>query len=214
MSNLALYYFQVASTLSVVLPLAVGFWRFRQLDVPYRLFVLFLLIGLITDLSGWYFYLTKNIAANEYARQAYDLFEAVFITWLIRQFTFNTVLKKTLFWLWPVLLLFWATHFFFADALAMFKSTTQIFFAFAASYCILQITETTPKISRLLSFWILLGIFFYCFTTYFIMGLLSTKLSGIWYMHNAVNIITNLIYLIGFLRSRSMPDRSASVSVN
>ena len=44
MSNLALYYFQVASTLSVVLPLAVGFWRFRQLDVPYRLFVFFLLI--------------------------------------------------------------------------------------------------------------------------------------------------------------------------
>src|SRR5262245_23866632 len=115
MTDQVLYYFQVASTLSVVLPLIMGCWRFRQLEVRYRLFVFFLLVGLVTDLSGWYFYLTHNIAANEYARHAYDLFEAVFITWLIREFTANNVLRKTLLWLWPVLLLFWATRFLYFD---------------------------------------------------------------------------------------------------
>jgi hypothetical protein len=207
MSEQTAYYLQIASTFSVLLPLVAGVWYFRKLDNRIKLFVGFLFIGLVTDLLGWYFYVTRNSNANLYARHAYDLIEAMFLTWLISELATGRIVKKLFSWMWLGLLLFWATRFVYIDAMSLFKTSTQVYFAFAACFCILQLVETTPKFSRLLSFWILLGIFFYCFCTYFIMGLLITKLAKIWYTHNVINIATNLIYLVGFIKSRSLADQ-------
>ncbi len=77
-------------------------------------------------------------------------------------------------------------------------------FSFATAIVILQIIETHRNVGSSIRFWILLGIFFYCFTTYFVMGLLVTKLAKVWYLHNIVNITTNLIYGFGFARARNV----------
>lgn len=210
MSEQVFYYLQVTSTLSVVLPLAAGGLRFRHLDVTMRCFMGFLAVGFAVDLSGWYFALSEKFSHNESLRHAYDLFEAVFLLWIIGRLAGHPLLKKLFTWLLFPLLIFWALRFYDRDLMSVFKSATQILFAFTASYVILRMVEKTEGVSRVMGFWVLLGIFFYCFTTYFIMGLLATALSNAWVIHNIINVATNLIYVAGFTRSRSSVARSPS----
>lgn len=206
------YYVQVVSTLSVLLPLCAGVWQFKRLAQAYRLFLLFLVIGFATDLAGWYFYLTQNVGANEYARHGYDLFEGVFLAWLIKRLSSNGIIIKSFSWLIPAIVLLWTGRFVYAELSSVFKSGTQIIYSFAAGFTLLHMTERAENLSRSLPFWIMLGIFFYCFCTYFIMAFLQTQLSGIWPIHNIINVSTNLIYLIGFLRSMSKNQQTASAS--
>lgn len=202
MNQQTAYYLQVTSTLSVLLPLISGCFNFKHHDLPIKAFIIFLFIGFMADLSGWYFYLTQNATANLYVRHAYDLFEAVFLAWFISQWVKGERLKKIFSWLWPGLIALWAVRFFYLEAMSLFKTLTQIVFAFTSCFCLLQTIEGQQRLTRLLFFWILMGIFFYCFCTYFVMGLLVTKLARVWYTHNMVNISTNLIYFTGFLLYR------------
>jgi hypothetical protein len=64
MSEQAAYTLQVISTLSVLLPILFGSFRFMRYDPETRLFIAFLFIGLLTDLAGWYCFLTRNATAN------------------------------------------------------------------------------------------------------------------------------------------------------
>lgn len=201
MNELTFYYSQVASTFSVLLPVIVGLTQFRSLDQKIRLFIIFLVIGFAADLSGWYFYLTKNGAYNLIVRHAYDLFESVFLIWLITRISDNKFLRASFRWLLPLIVVGWLWRFYDLEAMSFFKTPVQVLTAFAASHCILSLIEKEANIRSLISFWILLGIFFYCFSTFFIMGLLSTRLSRAWAIHNFINIITNMIYFAGLLIS-------------
>lgn len=206
MNQQVAYYVQVISTLSVLLPLLAGLFNFKGHERSIKGFVFFLFVGLLADLGGWYFYLTKNGESNLYVRHFYDLFESLFLTWFISQWVKGERVRKIFSRMWIALVVLWAVRFFYIDAMSLFKTVTQIIFAFTACFCILQTIESQQRVSRLLFFWILLGIFFYCFCTYFIMGLLVTQLSQVWYSHNLVNITTNLIYFAGFLLSRKLKE--------
>jgi hypothetical protein len=203
MSDQVFYIFQLASTFSVVLPLTIGFWKFRKTDWLVKGFLFFLIVGFATDLAGWYFYLSKDGTSNLYIRHVYDFIEPVFLFWFLSLVATNQLIKRFFMWFIIILVPCWAVRFFYLDAMAIYRSTFQVFVAFGACFSLIQIVETKKEVTEQLIFWLLLGVFFYCFSTFFFMGILISKLAKIWYAHNIINILTNLIYFIGFLRAKN-----------
>jgi len=203
MSEQALYGFQLISTFSVVLPLAVGFFKFTKADRIVRIFIIFLLINLVSDLSGWYFYLTRDGTSNLYVRHIFDFIESVFFFWLLSRLIPSQLAKKFFFLSIFVLIPFWGLRFLYLDAMAIYMSTVQVFVAFGACFSLLQLVEAKTEVTEQLIFWILLGVFFYCFCSFFFMGIVVSKLGKIWYAHNVVNTLTNAIYFIGFLKAKN-----------
>jgi hypothetical protein len=201
MSQQNLYYFQVAGTLATLLPLLTGLLVFKKSKLVVHLFFFYLLIGFITDLSGWYFYVTKNGTTNMYVRNAYDLFEAVFFFLFIAYTTTSPHIKKFFTGAVAIIIFFWATRFWYSS-IPIFKTSTQIIEAFGAAFCVLQLLERDASATQRPVFWFWLGIFFYCFSTFFLMGVLGTKMAGVWFAHAIVNMIAYLIYSVGFWRVR------------
>lgn len=197
MSEQVFYFFQLTSTFSVALPLVIGFLKFSDTDRLAKVFIFFLMMGFATDLVGWYFYLTKDGTSNLYVRHIYDLIESVFFFWFLSQVIPSHLASRFFSWSIVVLIPFWSIRFLYLDAMAIYMTTAQIFVAFGACFSLLQLVEAKIEIAKQLIFWLLLGVFFYCFGTFFFMGILISKLGKIWYAHNIINITTNLIYFIG-----------------
>jgi hypothetical protein len=195
------YTFQIVSTFSVTLPLAAGFLTFKNVETKLKLFLVFLSLGFIADLLGWYFYLTKNAAGNIYARDIYSLIETLFLIWFIGKVSNNRIIKSVSARLWIVLIPVWMLGIIYKDVLIVCRTSSQVLLAFVSCFCLLEIVEKRSLIAKDLIFWILLGIFFYFFSTFFFMSLLATQLDlKVWYLHNLLNIATNLIYFWGFLK--------------
>ncbi|MCW5910120.1 MAG: hypothetical protein KIT62_03550 [Cyclobacteriaceae bacterium] len=201
MSRETLYYWQVAGTLTTLIPLVMGFYVFKQSLSPIRIFLGYLIIGFMTDLTGWYLYVTQNGEANMYVRHAYDLFEAVFLFWFIGYTSTSSHLKKFSRWALVPLFIFWATRFWFSS-LAVFKTGTQVMEAFGLAFCILKLLESDAFATQRPIFWLWLGVFFYCFGTIFLMGVLDSRMPGVWYAHAIINMLAYLIYTVGFWRVR------------
>lgn len=160
--------------------------------------------GFATDLGGWYFYLLQDGTGNLYLRHAYDLIESVFLFWFLSRVTPSQLARR--FFLWSIFFLipFWALRFLYLDAMAIYMSAVLVFIALGACFSLLQFVETKKEVTEQLIFWLLLGGFFYCFGSIFFMGILVSKLGKIWYAHNIINIITNLIYFIGFIQAKNL----------
>jgi hypothetical protein len=203
MSDVALYYLQVASTFSVVFPLLLGLLKFKHLDFRSKFFILFLLVGFVIDLLGWYFYTSRNEVANLNTRNAYELFESIFLFWLIGNTSDNRIVRSIFLWGIFVLIPFWAFRFLDLNAISFYKTTIQLLLAIGSCVVLLKLVETREQAAKSIIFWLLLGVFFYCFSTFFIMGIQVSKLARIWYAHSLMNIFTNLIYFIGFLKLKS-----------
>lgn len=195
------YVFNLVSTFSVVPSLIAGSFIFKKIEIELRLYVGFLLLGLIADLMGWYFFLTENEHGNLYTTNIYSLLEAVFLTLFISKVSSNKLIKFVFAHIWIVFIPVWCIGFFFRDIIKLSRTSSEVMIAFASCFCLLKIVETNQAVFAALIFWILLGVFFYFFSTFFFMSLLATKLGiKIWYLHNLINIATNLIYFVGILR--------------
>jgi hypothetical protein len=193
----------IASTFSVLVPLYFLLLDFRSHDLKIKALALFLAIGFLADMSTWYFFSTQNFAAQHFVHNAYDLFEAAFLLWFLGKVSPNVRVKFLLTNAWVVLIPFWCTRFYSESWIGWFKTFTQLALAFTSCFIILKMVEKNENVSRNLMVWILIGIFFYCFCTYFILGTLVFVFENTWFSHNLVNITTNLIYCIGFIRSKS-----------
>lgn len=200
MSKELFYFLQVSSTMSASFPLVLGLLKFKKADLNIRLFIIFLMIGFLTDLFGWYFYLSKNSSANVSLRFMYNLIEPVFLFWFVSQFSSHKIIKIVFAKAWIVLLPFWTISIFYKEIFALFKTTTEVFLAFASSFCILTLVEKQENSTSQPVFWLLIGIFFYNFCTFFFMSLVTSKMGfNLWYIHNIINIISNLIYFSGLI---------------
>ncbi|MBT1711749.1 hypothetical protein KK062_26140 [Fulvivirgaceae bacterium PWU5] len=84
----------------------------------------------------------------------------------------------------------------------LFNSLYQVCIAYMAAAKLLKIIEMTQTPYEAPIFWIVLGIFVYCFGTFFEMIFLWKKLLAqeIWYIHNIINIVTYIIYSIGLAK--------------
>lgn len=203
MSEQTIYIFQLTSAFSVILPLCLGLWKFAGADRMVKGFIIYLFLGLTTDLAGWYFYLSKDGTSNLYVRHAYDLIESVFFFWFLSRVTPSRLVGRFFLLSIPILIPFWALRFLNLDAMAIYVSTAQVVIAFGACFSLIQMVEIRKEVADQVIFWLLLGIFFYCFSTFFFMGVLASKLAKIWYAHNIINTLTNVIYFIGFFKAKN-----------
>jgi len=192
----------IASTFSVLAPLYLLLRDFKSYSLEIKALALYLAIGFFFDMAGWYFYSIKNNQAHYYLHHAYDLFEAIFIYWFLGRVSPYPRVKLLFIQAWIVLVPLWLMRFFYPEWIGWFKTFTQIIIAFASCFFILRLVEKVENISRNLVVWILLGIFFYSFCTYFILGTLVFVFAKTWVSHNLVNITTNLIYCIGLIRAK------------
>src|SRR5690606_4811202 len=95
-------------------------------------------------------------------------------------------------------------------AIAIFNMVYQIVIAAFCGRNLLRKVETTPEPSSDATFWLHFGIFFYCFTTFFLMGIIGVSAKyKLWDpYHNTINIVTYIVYACAFriamkdLRSR------------
>lgn len=116
-------------------------------------------------------------------------------------------MATVLFWVTPLL---WLTLI-IVRLVFLKESPGQVFdpfytisVSFLAGLAVLEMVERQDS-SNSPIFWILLGMFFYCFCTFFIMGLLNTLISQrIWVLNNIFNIITYGFYSIGLWQLRKV----------
>lgn len=93
----------------------------------------------------------------------------------------------------------------------VFDPFYEVSVAFLIGFLLLKMVEEMTLISQLPIFWILLGIFFYCFCTFFMMGFLNTVLSQqIWFLNNIINIITYIFYSVGLMQIRNSTGKMAA----
>lgn len=202
MSEPVFYLVKISSTLSVVCPLIAGLVKWSQLDRKLRLFLLFLFVGLLADLAGWYLALHDGFVMNRNIRYGYDVFESIFLCWFTGQCYLPGTVRRLLTRAWIAIVPLWLLTFYFEDGLAVFETTSQVVIAFATSFCLLKAVEGSGNNQRIVLF-LLTGIFFYSFCTFFFQSLLLSHAGyKIWYLHNLINITANLIYTTGFLLSR------------
>ncbi len=193
------FYLQVISTLSVLLPIVLGSVHFKGIDYIFKGFVLFLMAGFVVDMAGGIFALTGFTEGNYVSKYVYNIFEPLFLCWILGKISSNSRLKFLLKIAWIIIIPLWLISVFPNDFFSIYKTTTQIFIAFASSFCILEFVEEDSRITDKLGFWVLIGIFFYNFCTFFFMSFLNSTLGlNLWYLHNVINVVTNLIYFLGF----------------
>ena len=198
--------FSYISTYSGLLPIAAGVLYCRQ--TPQSYFLIFLIYGFLTD------HLVGLILHNSTAfivQNAYSLVDAIF---LISFVTLTPPLKKYtkyLKFILPILLGLWFyTYKIYTlefktvpDSSAYFETTYTMLIAMLSAFSLLKMSEgDITKESRKLN-WFLIGIFFYNFTSFFVFAFISESIIGhIWFLPKIFNILTMIMYTIGFLQLR------------
>ncbi|MBX2914403.1 MAG: hypothetical protein KF856_03915 [Cyclobacteriaceae bacterium] len=199
---------QQFSVWGIVVPLGIGLLHYKTADFNLRLFIGFLVVGFITDVSMFVIHRTAYSNHLTTIITIYSLVEAGMFFWLIWKNAKHKILVRlsaVLFWITPVLwltLLIVRFGFLKESPGQLFDPFYSISVSFLAGFTILEIVEREEPVSHAI-FWILLGMFFYCFCTFFIMGLLNTLLSQrIWVLNNVFNIITYCFYSMGLWQLR------------
>jgi hypothetical protein len=200
---------QVLSGLLAFVPIALGLKALSKNRMFAGAFISFLLVGIATDITMGAIVNAGNILLATKVFQIYSLFEASIFLWCIFKLTVFVPIRKAVRYATVVIPLFWIFCMFFLPLLmkgfnqgsAIFDSCYEVIVAFLAGFAILNLTEENERIFELPEFWILFGVFFYCFGTFFIMIFLKTFLSQkIWFINNIINVISYGIYAVGFYK--------------
>jgi hypothetical protein len=127
------------------------------------------------------------------------LIDLTFYAWFLRWATEVKVAKVVCQWVFLGLLLLWVAHLFEYSLLDTLKLCLGVSYSFIAGFVMLELIEKKRGDGLPLLFWLVFGIFFYHFCTFFVMGMITTSTGNkIWWVHNSVNITTNIIYALGF----------------
>ncbi len=183
-------------------------------------FFFFLLAGLFTDLALWYAQAEGVKGVSLHLFNTYSVCEALFFFWLIRYVAPEGHLKKVagLFLfatpLAGILLLLMPVYESGKTAQSIpFSTSYEVVAAFLAGFALLSLAERDNRLMTLWEFWFMLGVFFYCFTTFFVMTLLGSKLSlNLWPLNNVINILTYLCYSIGWWRYDAKSNSGSGIA--
>jgi hypothetical protein len=198
---------RIVSIFSILIPLFFGWLRWRNLVKGLRYFWVFLLFAFAVDIGIYTWVRTGNNKLASLIYSLYSLAEALVFLAFIRYSSGNLLLKRFVSLMWVLTLLHWlglmiyslvnpASNFLIS---AIFDPVYQVVASFLAGFVLLEIVERNLKPVQTPTFWILLGIFFYCFCTFFILGLVNTILGQkLWWLHNIFNITAYGLYAMGF----------------
>lgn len=198
---------RIVSIFSILVPLSIGFWRRKDFDKGLGYFWVFLVFAFAVDIGIYTWVRTGNNKVASLIYGLYSLAEALVFLGFIRYSSGNLLLKRFVSLMWVLSLLHWLGLTIFSLATpasnflisAVFDPVYQVIAAFLAGFVLLEIVEKNPKPLQMPAFWILLGIFFYCFCTFFILGLVNTILGQqLWWLHNIFNITAYGFYAVGF----------------
>ncbi len=208
---------QLISIWGITLPLIIGIVNYKTSGFQYRVFIFFLLVGFCTDIT---MYMLKGTDRSSYLRDilnCYSLTEAMVFFWLIyHNATLKLIAKisKGLLIITPIVWILGMiirAGYMNTSPGRVFDPFYEVSVAFLIGFLLLKMVEEMTLISQLPIFWILLGIFFYCFCTFFMMGFLNTVLSQqIWFLNNIINIITYIFYSVGLMQIRNSTGKMAA----
>lgn len=202
----------IISTVAIIIPIVANGLILNTAGLRLRLFFVFLLIGLSVDLLGWYYSSHPEIESFLlYCSVWYSIVEAVFFVWLITSYRQRPAVRRLrnfvmfVTMVWSVYLLYKGVRITgVVSHASLFDVFYQVAVSFFAGFTLLYMAETEERLTSLPFFWIFTGIFFYCFSTFFVFVMKRTVDHAIakelWRVHNVCNIITYLFYTVGFIR--------------
>ena len=206
-----------------MLPILVGSFVVFKSD-KILVFWGFLLYGFFTDFFVQAFLTSTrhpsllNVTLS--IHNIYSLVDATFLFFFLSQVTPITALKKTFQGLSILMIPSWfVSHFIIKDAWSKEKSMSAIFdsgyemaLAVGAAVVLLQMTNPQRKTPNGY-LWITIGIFFYNFCSFFIHAFIdSSIISEIWFLTSSINIITMVLYSIGFYFGLQFKNNSSTKS--
>ncbi len=193
------------SALSILVPIAA--FIVLRINVQRYLwyFFYFLLFAFLVDITSVWLLRNGMTGPIIQIRYLYSLVEPIFYFFLIvKLFNENKdvfpikILIILLSLLWLVLvpissLIFGKTY------LSIYELVSNVLLSFGTAFIILKYIEEGGHSFFKSEFWIVFGIFFYHFSTFFIVSFLETKIgNSVYVIHNLMNIFTNLIFGFSF----------------
>lgn len=195
--------FSGLASLPILIPIGFAIKAYGTAGLAIRLFLFFLLIGLVTDLTMWVLIYNKHYSYLRPVFNTYSLIDSLFCFWLIQHLAGPTSpLKKIaricLLLVFPL----WAAALLFESVGIPFETIYEIIVAFLSGFLLLRLAESEGSVATNPFFWLLLGIFFYCFSTFFLMTLLGTEISQkVWWLNNVLNLVTYMLFAVGLRRA-------------
>lgn len=187
---------RMASVFSPVLPLLAGLVFFRRMEREANLFMIYVLVGFLVDLIGISDWIKNNTIFN-----LFGLFESLFwVNFLLNRLDKTSRIVRALVSAF-VLAFFCIYHaakgnYWLASLAPLFHTVTFLLISFFSSIIlVLMVLQKTDAFGNAL-FWLTAGIFFYTFSTTFFFTFISDDelRERIWWVHNLLNITTQLIY--------------------
>ncbi|WPR77682.1 hypothetical protein [Algoriphagus sp. NG3] len=206
---------QEISTCSILVPLLLAGFKLKTGGFKFHLFFLFLLFGAIVDGYGWFVYSTdRNPVPHGILQYCYLFFEAIFFVWLCTGFLhyskskllrriFCVLLSSTfVFKGWVLYTSNWNPSL-ASGTNSVLDGVFLISISFLSAFALLHMAERELDLLSFPWFWILSGIFFYCFGSFFIdLIVRSGLIANLWKLRNFVNIIQYGFFIMGIVRLR------------
>jgi peptidoglycan/LPS O-acetylase OafA/YrhL len=209
--------FQEISTISIWIPLIIAAFRLKAGGVKLILFFIFLSTGAIVDGIGWGMNLIQsNTFLLPLILYFYLFFEALFFVWVSFEFLNEENVKKwrkRIFFCLMILFLIRGYVVFFSrldptTIVSYIDTGTMVLCAFLFAFALMKLAESESNLMQNPWFWILSGMFFYSFGTFFVDLIVSTEAGGaLWPIRNVVNIIQYGFFVVGLLK---MPRRGVA----
>jgi hypothetical protein len=205
---------QTISTIAIWVPLLMALLKLKTGDTKFRLFFVFLVFGALVDGFGMtiHYFLPREIYYYHGLFQFFYLwFEALFFVWLCFHFlAFDQKDKwrNLLFVGFSVLFsLEFFIRFLIADPNIVLSSFIYSFFlvvsSFLSAFALLRIAENRGDLLKYSWFWILSGIFFYSFGSFFVDILSYASFNkSIWPIKIFSNLIQYAFFVVGIVRVR------------
>jgi len=208
---------QLISIWGIMVPLAIGLFNLKTAGFQFRLFILFLIMGFGTDITMYLLKSTEHKDRLPDIFNYYSLIEAITFLLVIYLNATGKRMKQSIRILILLTILLWVVvvlikpSFLLMPPSQVFDPFYEIIVAFLAGFTLLQLVEERPDVIQVPIFWILMGIFFYCFCTFFLMGFVNTLLSQrIWIVNNIINLLTYVLYSIGLWKLRQPASATLS----
>ena len=207
----------------ILVPICMGTAVYSKAELRYKFFFYLLLFGFLVDGSNAlaYFYSAQYSFVKPVAKFLYVVYkpiEAIGLMWFIRFFLISISQQKRIVYLAISMVPAWIFFSYLFPALVQvtdfrfFDALYRIIVAYLAYLALLQLTKKPEPLIQQPAFWFLGGVFYYCFSTFFIMVLQKTQLKEFfWWVHNAVNISAYIIYTVGFLKIRTTAKTQSSL---
>ncbi len=201
---------KIAATFLEAVPAVAGIMVWKKSNKRLRLFTIFLTYAFLTDVFCWNFY-GAYPAAGRFVLAIYSLAESCFFLYFIYLTGLagpaQPLLKRVL-QLMPLVFLVcyfsWQRPYVREVPYAGIHSILYLAIASAfVTHAILRFIETDEQSLPSPDFYMLTGIFIYCFCSFFSDAFIVSDLkNNIWWVHDMANMIAYIVFIKGFLVAR------------